>query len=560
MQENFARHCLHPALILLYEFGDSVSQKSTYKKLETIVIENIIKPARESYHESSERDAKKEESCLDPLRNNLSHLVKNNVYPDSSRDLKSVDSELVLSSLVFLFDIAVRSRPRETPTSRRKEVEFLREIFRLLTSFAGTILSSQFSNDVEKRYAKNAKIMLNAATESGIQIDTTTIHSVLEQGSDLFTEDIKGRFDTDLVGGCLENNSDAFVVPLDGAPNAGYSYRPPNKYLAALLSRMTNEHWRTPKSNELRHEKVVSIVAIPLLQGFVHARDLLGFLGHLREELNKFERSCVIQYKGREKQGPLLESESIWEAEAFSLAVIKSIESSLSMSQVESAVALVQRCLEATQEERQDVIGLGDLFVLDCLFAGCKQEGCESLADCAQTNFGLLGKLNVGLSSLYKTRNWRIWRTLTTLVQRWMDFGSRVSWVEAANIRAARALAMFEMALKPPIEISTLECSNLSFIFKFLLTCFSLGKHDQASEGLGTVQRAVRSLLEMAVEPEAGDANRREASPSPSHNAFSSNDQRIQGSPVRELLMTCIEQLIETASAMRYVFSNRLRS
>ena len=404
-------------LLLTYQrISPSVSKtQKNIDSLEMLLAKYIILPARASFlitkRPKTNLDAAPNQSLYNDL---LAALCESALYEPQRTSLSTT-----------LYSIAIRSIPRETPKQRTAENPWLQSLFGQLIESAPSMPSSP-PNSLES-VARFVRSMLHEAVEHNVLLDITLLETLLCKFSGVISND--GGLDIvdlDLVSLCLELNPDVFVLR---SPQ-----RVSNMLLTSLLARITEASFEPAMNHRHEHETVLSNVILPLVQAFAHARDLLRFVDHWKEELTRHE----------EKVEDPDAKPSIWEDDRLSQTVADLIKSGLTTGQVKQVLLAAHADLPllAPGQSRR---ALASLVILDCTINGCtSHENIVELTEIASSIYTSLLEVVSDDKYSHMPKMWRVWRTLATINKRWPIPHAAPDIESAEHLAMRRALKLVD--------------------------------------------------------------------------------------------------------------------
>ncbi len=563
--------CMLPLLLLLdtcrQHPAPNEKMAELIKSLEGLLIDHILLPLRKSSMGMDPATGLEEEvsfiSFSDRMVSFLRRFLPQLESPFLRADMRT-DKHLALSSMSLLFDIAINCRPRDTPKLRRLENSWLEKLFINLAKCAETLFPPVSSFRAQKNHLRVVRWMLRKAVDHQVHLSLSIIKTLLDQVSGLFgsigdnhAEDRTDYEDDNqiewgIVSLCILNNSDAFVIPSSSADNSdAYAYRPPNKYLSALLRNITNKVCYESLEEDKDYYFKLSHVIEPLCDAFKGARDLTGFLEHWREQLSIFEE----RRKSQQKYLDLLPS--IWEDDRLLLYVSQSVELSLTAGQISRVLSTASQDLAPSISNvlSDKSMPLASLVMLDCVCVGVlKDETSANLESIAMSVFTLLGVLSSRPPNLSSPQDWRVWRIKATITDRWSSL--RDSSVFKRKAHPAICMA-FEMINRISLELTVnndIDLKKELYAFRFMLKFAAMGDsfwEDLQFSSRQKILLAVNKLLDI-MEPFChrishdlvGTMMRPEASAKPEQSSF-----RI--SPIDQFYFDCIDEIIGSLDILR---------
>lgn len=388
------------------QFQDEVKQLSD--KLRTLLKGHTISPIRTTLT-SANNSAKM--TVFDSLRKSLSArpLCATARMP-SPRALQNTRGYLQTSFLSQLYGLAIESCQKRSSTVGQADVSWLEGLFVKLSGIAGILLPPQSHSDAQICHKRLLTRMLDAAIEARMTLSVSLLQSILGKDSGILEVGLKNNAGKYLVNKCLSVDADVFVLPSTSSVSSSYGYRPPNVYLKKLLAELTEyESHDDDEKGQIR-----DLVLLPLLHGFIRARDLLGFLEHWQEQLDISE----VRRNGESSQ--TLSSPGLWEDEALLNAVATAMDS-FTTSQIRQIFAKLSDDKTMPQGlSSPRITTLSSSVILYSVYRGISgHDKLGKLNDLAYSTFGSLqARLNKHKGNASSLR-WRYWRIITAIIQRW---------------------------------------------------------------------------------------------------------------------------------------------
>ena len=454
------------------------------KSLEGLLIDQVILPLRSAFLGPEPATDLENQVSFTSFSDNMVSLLRR-YFPQLESPFPPVDwktdKHLALSMISLLFDIAIKCRPRSTPKLRRIENPWLELFFIKLAKCAETLFPPASSVRVRKDYIRVIKWMLRKAVDHQVRVGLSTIKALLDQDSGLFQLINENHPETrinvkdedqvewSLISLCIMNDPDVFVIPSPSASDNetySYGYRTPNKYLSALLRKITNEMCYKSLVEDEHYDLKLLHVIQPLCDAFTAVRDLTAFLEHWREQLS------IVQER-QKSHGPYSDLvSSIWEDDRLVLHVARSVESSLTVGQVSRilSIATHDQAPPIPSVPSNQTMSLANLVILDCVFTGLsKEETRAKLESIAMSVFSLLG-VHISRPSMGSApHDWRAWRVQATITDRWSSLRESSMFKRKAHPAICMA---FELINRISSEIMLYDNVNLNqefYAFNFML-------------------------------------------------------------------------------------------
>ena len=443
-QHAFRTHCMLPALQLLHNCRERSSSgknmEAVTKSLEDLLITYTVLPFSDSFVGTRESVQLQSTNHATALKDELVSALRSHDYPkpraDSSlgkgiyeaqRQGLKTENHLKVTYLSLLFEIALGLRPAIKSNNSRTEDYWLEELFVQLTECAEIVVTPTSTVKVHKDRTRLVVWMLQKCVDHKLQLSLSAVQAILDQFSGMFSSKCGDTVEWSVVSLCLQADPNAFVVSdSSGKANVLHSTRPPNKYLSALLSNMTDE--RSEASRD--YEYLITEVVLPLCSAFAAARDLDGFIHHWIEQIS------IHEERQRENLTLSMSTPSLWQDERLLQRVAQLAESKLTPGQLDHLASSVANglALSGPSTPNTPSPSLGRLLVLDCLFAGVYQEATlKTLAETAQSVFIMLSAhLSDYLDQSLKHK-WRMWRIKTTIADRWVTLRNFSLFKQAAQ-------------------------------------------------------------------------------------------------------------------------------
>lgn len=478
-QHAFRTHCMLPVLQLLHSCREwSCSKKdmgAVASSLEDLLITFTVLPFRASFVGTKESVQLFTDHAA-ALKEDLVSALCSYYYPklkansslgrgtyEAQRQASKTQNHLKITYVSLLFEIALGLRPASKLTNSRAEDHWLEELFGRLIDCAGILVPPTPTVKAHKDYTRLVGWMLQKCVDHKLQLSLSRIQAILDSFSGLSGGDCGDTVDWSVVSLCLQIDSNAFVVPdSSGEANKSHSTRYTNKYLSALLSHISNEHFEARQN----YEFLLTGIVLPLCSAFTDARDLDGFIHHWIEQIS------IHEERQSEKQRLSLNMPCLWQDERLLQLVAQLAESKLTPGQLNHLVSSVAEGLAPSKPSTSisPSLSLASLVILDCLFAGIYQEATlKTLAETAQSVFCMLSAHLSDCLDHSLVHKWRMWRIKTTISDRWVTLRNSPLFkgsVQSAICTASEVLNRMCLGTSPDGEGGWDE---ELFAFRFLL-------------------------------------------------------------------------------------------
>ncbi|KAL9010703.1 MAG: hypothetical protein Q9173_004395, partial [Seirophora scorigena] len=446
----FASACFIPTLELLGSLDDnpdSVKDASeTIATLQRQITEHIVLPARQSFEKSKSRTAKgdgEREISIDQLLSPLRGIVSQREHQHKFHIEK-------FHPIARFYRIVVEDTPLETSKQRISERAWLQFMFDHIATQASIFVSNSSDFTSNPDSTKALKDILGIVSDQNIKFETASLEKILTQCSLLLNKE-SSLMDWDIITLCVAIDPDVFVIPAVSKATADLPARKPNTYLIALFRKINAlSQSAQAKSKQSRSMRQAELITVSLVEGFAHARDLLGFIDHWTSNLvhaqslrNDAEDQTVnldgqtddpddqIGDSGEQTDENSINSprrsrankgSSVWEGDLLSQAVATEVEPRLTIGQIENLLQKSKVGLRAmnTDSDREQGRYVADLVILDCILSGCHNEdNIEQLTEIVKDLYTIiLASLEAEVPPKFHT--WRLWRCMATIKSRWV--------------------------------------------------------------------------------------------------------------------------------------------
>ena len=365
---------------------------------------------------------------------------------------------LTLSLLSLLFELALGCQSRYQQRLRRAEDTWLEALFKQLLSCARALMPEKRSTTAKRHFGRLVKWLLRKANDHELQLSRATLEALLEETSGLLSREDAVAWG--VVGLVISNDANVYLAPSDSdVSTESSSTHTPSRYLAALLSQITDcspfKGSRAIQDNDY----VLNRVVLKLLASFSKARNLTEFLHHWQAQLNLFYHRYL---------GP---RSSLWEDERLLESAAALVQSSLTAGQIDQVISAAVHEL-ASMPGTSQLPFMGNLVVLDCVFAGLSDENVlETLQATAQSVYSVLDKL-LALDTPLRFHQWRIWRVLGAISSRSCNLHRSPAFKHTSQSATLKALNLLgQIRSQPPLPESVnlkQEMHSFRFLCSFM--------------------------------------------------------------------------------------------
>lgn len=454
-----------PCLHLLNTFEEWARPKSEVASLKALLDQLLIKhailPFRRAPGLPRQDELVKKGSSngfVDALVSSLAHFHFYEPRKDPRGDSKS-KVHMIVTCLSLIFKVATRSRPRGTHQLRSAKDGWLEAFFIQIRTCAFAALVPSSSTQARKSYIRLTKWMLDTCVENKLILSISSLEKILEDASGLSESGDESQFAWSIISLCLTADSSVFVTPSITRKKGKHPYRPPNKYLTVLLSKLTEDTCSTEPSNDSEYEYKIKNVLTPLMRAFADARDLMGFIGHWKERLTDIQR--------KRSSTSLPTHTTMWEDDDLVQAVSNICELKMTTGQVINLISdAVQRlgssAVNKAGASNDDI--LSALVILDCMLGGCRSDHfVTKVAESASSAVRTITHSLPSQPDIFGKHKWRAWRIGATFNHRWSP--------EPDSSFTTKALELLDPAAALPKNDSSGDYSEQLQAFAFLLVC-----------------------------------------------------------------------------------------
>ena len=479
------------------------------KMLEGLLIEHIFLPFRTHFLNQQEHDNDQSNSSIINLGDyfisafTTYHFPRPKVenQPDKSmydvkREAAKIKMHLMISMMSLSFSLALHSRPRHTSSQTNS---WLEELFMQITKCAPAALHSVSPNHVRKESSRLLEWMLHESIEGELTLSVSTLGSILERASGLFSDE-DSCINWRIINLCLLVDASVFTMPLPSASQEGNNgHSAPNRYLSSLLANLTRKDMvLSPEENwNWNYELYFSEITGPLSDAFSNARDLATFLGHWEEQLD------LIQRQRDENDTEKNYAHSVWEDDKLSEHVGRLIEHSLTAGQINQILKSAADNLSSPSVDAvNNDIRLASLVIINCIVFGVTQEETfYKLSDTWQLIYSSVERLLLLESSNQASMHrWRLWRILATVTDRQISLGDFSVIQSHVHTAICGALEFIRQAPKWRKSDRSLDLSETLHAFRFLLSFIDTDQYhfnDLRFSPRQKISSAIEKLLEI---------------------------------------------------------------
>ncbi|KAL8688769.1 MAG: hypothetical protein Q9218_005403 [Villophora microphyllina] len=439
--------------------------------LEDLLMHHIIIPVHESFENSRKPRAAQD--------NKLARVDSDDLLSPLLRFVTNDGTEIgqntrALHPIAHFFGIVVECTPLGTSKDRVSKKGWLQFMFDRITTLASIL-------DNPSPAAINAlKKMLETLLEKKMKLEIATLEKILTHVSNILG-DVQDQVDWEIISLCLKMDPDVFVVPaVSREAVSEKTVRIPNKLLRALYEKTYIVAQSSKMAFSSIQESILMNILIPLIDSFVHARDLIGFIDHWTTNLEhsrsnlwrhempsvNMERQQVGSTAGSDLNLSSNDQHTLWEHEKLLQAVAKHIETRLTIGQTDKILQdsrVIFKTVGSNTDGYRNLNFLASVVVVDCVLSGCTTENTiAQLSETASSLYPILLEL-VMSDKLPSSHMWRVWGCLATIRNRWKAASSHRPKVSSMEEKAAwRALELLSrLGQSQPVNADDiLQCCN----------------------------------------------------------------------------------------------------
>ena len=517
MQREFSKHCLLPCLQLAStcgEMSDKHNEAKTVEQcLQDLLAEHVIVPFRAQVLDETRHSQSNIGDASDSLKNNIGSALQEFKFPqpeegsssdsdsnyNKERESSKTASYLIITMLSTFFKTAVNCCHRDTVPQRRAEGLWLQELVNQLVKCAVISLPHVSLQQRQKSRARLARWLLRHSLDNDLRLSSSILEPLLDQNSGLFLDE-DSYVDWELISLCLQVEASLFTIPtLSAKRHESYDYRLPNKYLTSLLSKLTKTGSGSASKDDSKYQSILSEVVLPLASAFANARDLSGFVGHWREQLDNVEK----QQNEMPDSNPY--KQNLWEDDRLVKHVAGFISVHLTADQTNQILHMMEGNLAICGADTEPITpkapkNLASLVIIQALVVRMVHEDHITRLDKTVLSiYSNVQHLFDRLSPIKPIYRWRLWRILATISDRWKHEFKWWDFRVSSSSLISRATDLVTQVPTSSVSISGLEAREVLHAFRFLLGFTELEDHYwrdiQSFSSREKIRHAVDALL-----------------------------------------------------------------
>lgn len=181
------------------------------------------------------------------------------------------------------FDIASRSVPRDTFRKKTEEAPWLETLFVAAAELAFSSVKAKSTETFLSDFVRVLEQLFRVALNRDVHLSLYTL--LIHAAYTGILKDQLSHVEWGLVALLIEIGVDIFL------PNSGLADS--ERYLGALLDKIVL-HWRSGNPDDGSYETIKTGIILPLLRGFMNARDLATFMEIWYQQLSDIEEARML--------------------------------------------------------------------------------------------------------------------------------------------------------------------------------------------------------------------------------------------------------------------------
>ncbi|KAL3435394.1 Urb2/Npa2 family-domain-containing protein [Aspergillus tetrazonus] len=370
------------------------------------------------------------------------------------------------------FYIATRSVPRDSFRRKTDEAPWLETLFVAAAELAFSSMKSTKPTTFLSHFVRILEQLFRVALKQDVQL---SLHTLLTHAA--YTGLLKDQLplvEWNLIALLIELGVDIFL------PNSGLADS--EKYLAALLNKI-NLHWRSGNSTNNSYEIIKTGIILPLLRGFMNARDLPTFMEIWYQQLTDIEEARM-----RDSNLSLF---TVWEdddlCDAYGEIMRNPLNQTFASAQLRAAAVEIRGDDGKLARSPE---AYAQLLIAEAGFRKRSINLADNNADLASAMETVVSTLSSDLALHWR---WRLWKLTRSLIE---------NNVEKANVGLGASLSSLTGAATSSIkrrhqELTHKLSARLECIEAYRLV-LAITKHSpstNSSEDLSSLMKEVIKLM-----------------------------------------------------------------
>jgi len=473
-----------------------------------------------------------------------------------SDELMASPAQARLSSLAgaipLLFSVVIKRTELNKPKQRIAEGPWLQAVFVQLAKCAiPNFPVSQFTSQ-DDRCLDVLEDMLRLAVECKLVLDVSILQSIALFLSGIDKVGPSPRVKWTLINLCIEIDPN-LAIALPARNNLSESTAVLNAgVLESILVNLTSLGFRDAGYGSKDYEIMLHGVILPLLHGFLRARNLPGFVHVWKQQIVFWENTKASYVASHVFSKDVT---SIWEDETLLQAVSENVELSLTEGQILRILQQfpTEKISPGDVEPLNVAEVISEMIILDCFANGIKMESTTpAIKKQLKLLLGSLSAAKENASS--EAYSWRVWRILATEARYWLptDLGSSTSTALSERCVRAQEHLICNIAHGTQGLHTSATYARALFAFRFLIASFRAFWHTETDVTLPiipAVQAIVHSMkiLVDSIREDVGDVI------DCSEPFVAWDGQRCSLKTRHSLTLACAAQLALSPGTLRYV-------
>ncbi|KAL5339921.1 Urb2/Npa2 family-domain-containing protein [Aspergillus crustosus] len=378
------------------------------------------------------------------------------------------------------FDIASRSVPRNTFRRQTDEGPWLETLFVAVAELAFSLVKSEGTETFLPGFVKILEQLFRVALKQNVRL---SLHTLLTHASYTgLLKDGLSSVEWSLIALLIELGVDIFL------PNSGLADS--EKYLGALLNKI-NLHWQNGPSKDDSYEVIKAGIVLPLLRGFVGARDLATFMEVWYQQTSDIQEARM--------QNSSLSLFAVWEdddvCDAYGELMRNPLNHSLASTQLRAAA------VEIRGDDGKFADSAGAYAQLVITESGFRRR----TVDLTDQNPDLKSFIETAVSTLSTNQDlhwrWRLWklsRNLTLNNQQRIDAGLGPAITKLTSV-APKCIKRLHQGSAQKLS-ARLECIEA---YQFIIAII---KHSPSAEDSDVFSSLLKEVLKHIKSVSAHDA------------------------------------------------------
>ena len=387
--------------------------------IEALLRAHVILPARNAFVHGKRMVEGNEgistiatQELLTPLAEAVSEELKASPAQSKSHSLGAIP---------ILFSVALKHVELDTPKRRITETPWLQALFVQLANCAISNFPVSQPICLDDRCIDVLENMLRLSVEHKLVLDLSILQSIV-----LFLSGISGiglspRVKWTLIGLCLGIDPNlAITLPVKNKGSESNSAVQAN-VLGSVLTKITTLGFRECDDVSRDYGVMLHNVILPLLRGFIRARNLPGLIDVWKQQIVAWEQLKAFPAGSDIRSKYAM---SIWEDEVLSRAVSENLEPGLTRGQMLHTLQQFSARMVTSGDVMSSnaVETCAEITILDCFVYGVKVETTPPAIK-KQLDFVLGSLLATKEDDSVEPYSWRVWRTLATAARHWPPGG-----------------------------------------------------------------------------------------------------------------------------------------